>query len=156
MLQFIEKDSPVRLYYSPGRDLAHCGLPYIGVALNEITYQLNNGKTPFLASVMETLGITDEQLREGMDKFVEALKADVCSGEEELLSDTPFSSVPDFVKAVIYFYIAPVFIGTSIKAYKDVTTLDAVREYSVEKFAKKALGFIERYSLDVTKGEELR
>jgi len=154
MLQFIEKDAPIRLYYSPGRDLAHCGLLYVGVALKELLYQLDNGKSDFLASVMEQLGVTDDQLRDGIDKFVKSIHEEVTSGQEALLPTNSFGPVPDFVKAIIYFYIAPIFIGTSIKGYKDVTTLDSVREYSVEQFAQKALGLVEKYALDKSDNRE--
>jgi len=154
MFQFIEKDAPVRLYYSPGRDLAHCGLLYIGAALNELNYQLENGKSPFLENIMKQLGVTDDQLRDGIDKFAKSLHEEVTSGQEALLPTNSFGNVPDFVKAIIYFYIAPIFIGTSIRGYKDVTTLDAVREYDLEQFARKALGYIEKYALDKSSLQE--
>lgn len=144
MFQFLEAGGPAGLFYSPGRDLGHCGLPYIGYALSELLSQLEAQDAP-VYKLMDLLGVNKEELEEGINLFIKSLEEEVKSGKPEPLETNAFTPVREQVRVIIFFYIAPVFIGTSLRGYKDVHTDKVVKELDEETFRKKALKYISSF-----------
>lgn len=141
MFQFTEAGGIPGVFYSPGRDLGHCGLPYIGYAIQEMELQLKDENAP-IYGIMRTLNVTKEELEAGIMSFIKALSEQVKSGSSEFLENDSFVNVRIPVRALIYLYIAPVFIGTSIKGFKDVQSGKTIKELDEQAFREKALKYI--------------
>lgn len=144
MFQFVEAGGPPGLFYSPGRDLAHCGLPYIGYAISEMAAQLKDPGSP-IYSLLDMFGVSKDELEDSLDCFVKSLEEECKSGRPEPLETNAFGHVRVQVRAVIYLYIAPVFIGSAIRGYKDVHSDKVIKELDEKEFRTKALKYIQAF-----------
>lgn len=144
MFQFVEAGGPPGLFYSPGRDLAHCGLPYIGYAISEMAAQIKDVDSP-IYRLMDMFDVSRKELEDSLDCFVKSLEEEVKSGKPEPLETNAFGHVREQVRAIIYLYIAPVFIGSALRGYKDVHSDKVIKELDEKEFREKALKYIQAF-----------
>ena len=136
MFQYIEAGAPIKLYYSPGRDVAYCGLPAIYNMLTTVSEWMKSGPTGQLAKYMENNGVTTEQVLEAVELFGNSLLEEIKSGREAMLEFNSFTALPLEVKYILYSALGQIFIGMTLKGYKDVISEEQAKCLNYQTFLR--------------------
>lgn len=147
MFQFRPSGSPNALYYSPGRDIAHCGLKNLAYG-SELCMKALNDQPHWLVKYMTIFDISKEDVIDGLRRFEDSVVENCQNIGEKPLRNHSFSNVPQPVQVLILHFMSLIFVGESIKGWKDITLTDALQELDPEEFKQKSIGFARVYNLD--------
>lgn len=129
MLQYrpTEGTVPDRLYYSPARDLANCGVGIITAAMTFLEEDINAGKFTFSDFTIEDLEAAVEKLGKAVSNILEKT-------DQEALLESGFLDCDPAIINTVLSYIGKALIYSTYIAIKDVHCLGDKPPLAVEDF----------------------